>query len=42
LVYMQDTDEGQYLYWVRLTAYLLIVFAILDKNRPSRTRLEKV
>lgn len=34
LVISQDYIEGQtYWYWVRLAAFLLILFAIVDKNR---------
>lgn len=30
-----DTEGRTILYWVRLLAYLLILVAILDKNRPK-------
>ncbi len=30
-----DVEERTLLYWVRLLAYLLILVAILDKNRPK-------
>ena len=30
-------EEHTYVYWVRLTAFILIVFAIIDKNRPRQT-----
>lgn len=30
-----DTEGRTLLYWLRLLAYLLILFAILDKNRPK-------
>ena len=34
LVLWQDFSEGQsYLYWVRFAAFLLILVAIVDKNR---------
>lgn len=29
-------EGGAWNYWVRLVAYLLILVAIIDKNRPSR------
>ena len=32
---MSEPDEHQYIYWIRLVAYLLIVIAIVDKNRPG-------
>ena len=41
LVYSHDSDESHYLYWIRLLAYCLILLAIVDKNRPRRTTLEK-
>jgi hypothetical protein len=31
-------DEHSYLYWVRLAAYLVILVAIIDKNRPSAAK----
>jgi hypothetical protein len=31
----QDYDEHQYTYWVRFIAYLIILLAILDKNRSK-------
>jgi hypothetical protein len=37
LVYAPHADESQYLYWIRLIAYLVILFAVIDKNRPGRT-----
>jgi uncharacterized membrane protein HdeD (DUF308 family) len=37
LSYTHDADESQYLYWVRLLAFGVILAAILDKNRPSRS-----
>ena len=37
LVYAPNADESQYLYWIRLVAYLIILFAVIDKNRPRRT-----
>ena len=40
LVYTHDANESHYLYWIRLLAYLLILVAIIDKNRPRRARLE--
>lgn len=33
-----DTEGRTLLYWVRLLAYLLILAAILDKNRPRPAR----
>jgi hypothetical protein len=34
LALAHDPSEGEtYLYWVRLVAYLLILVAIIDKNR---------
>lgn len=33
LVLTTDTNEHHYVYWVRLAAYILILLAILDKNR---------
>ena len=41
LAFANDANEAHYLYWIRLTAFLLILFAILDKNRPSRARVKK-
>ena len=35
LVLTSDTSEHHYVYWVRLAAYILILFAILDKNRSK-------
>lgn len=29
-------EEHSYLYWVRLAAFLLILLAIADKNRPRK------
>lgn len=29
-------EEHSYLYWVRLAAFLLILVAIADKNRPQK------
>jgi hypothetical protein len=35
---MEDPQgEHYHLYWLRLTAYLLILIAIVDKNRPRST-----
>lgn len=31
-----DPQEHHYLYWVRFAAYLLILYAIIEKNLPSR------
>ncbi len=31
-----DVEEHSYVYWVRLAAFVLILLAIVDKNRPSR------
>jgi hypothetical protein len=37
LTVLDETDEGRtYVYLVRLAAFLLIMAAILDKNRGSR------
>lgn len=33
-----DTEGRTLLYWVRLLAYLMILAAILDKNRPKPER----
>jgi hypothetical protein len=34
LTFSHDPNEGDtYLYWVRLAAYLIILVAIVDKNR---------
>jgi hypothetical protein len=30
-------SEGDYLYWVRLLAFMLILVAILDKNRAPKS-----
>lgn len=30
-------EDNDYVYWVRLAAFVLIVVAIVDKNRPRRT-----
>ena len=30
------TEEHTYIYWIRLIAFVLIVLAIVDKNRPRR------
>lgn len=30
-------ETADYQYWIRLVAFLLILAAILDKNRPRRT-----
>ena len=35
-------EEHNYVYWVRLAAFLLILFAIVDKNRPHRTRASQL
>lgn len=32
----QIEEEHTYLYWVRLAAFLLILLAIADKNRPRK------
>jgi hypothetical protein len=32
----ESGEEHTYLYWVRLIAYLLILAAIVDKNRRNR------
>ncbi len=34
----EPQDEHQHLYWLRLVAYLLILIAIVDKNRPRAGR----
>lgn len=37
LAFARHTDEEHsYLYWVRLVAFLLILAAIADKNRPQK------
>lgn len=30
-------EEHHYIYWVRLAAFVLILLAIVDKNRPRRS-----
>lgn len=35
MVYMGDLSEHHFVYWVRFAAYLVILFAILDKNRSK-------
>ncbi len=32
-------DRLQHLYWVRFIAFLVILLAILDKNRPENSRI---
>jgi hypothetical protein len=32
----QHEERGDYLYWVRLLAFILILLAIVDKNRSQR------
>ncbi len=32
------SEEYSSLYWVRFVAFLLIIIAIVDKNRPKRTK----
>ena len=34
----RDYEENHYAYWVRLGAYLVILVAIIDKNRSRDTR----
>lgn len=38
--FLQDyvAERYAFLYWVRLAAYCLIIIAVLDKNRPRRSR----
>jgi hypothetical protein len=36
LVMATQSAEHNYLYWVRLLAFVLILVAIIDKNRPSK------
>lgn len=37
LAFARHTDEEHsYLYWVRLVAFVLILVAIADKNRPQK------
>jgi hypothetical protein len=31
-----DMEERTYVYWVRLAAFVLILVAIIDKNRPRQ------
>lgn len=31
-----ETEGRTFLYWIRLFAYLMILLAILDKNRPKK------
>lgn len=33
---MDEVDRGDYLYWVRLAAFAIILIAILDKNTANR------
>lgn len=35
LIFVQR-EEHHYIYWIRLAAFVLIVLAIIDKNRPRR------
>jgi hypothetical protein len=35
-LYPDPADRGDYLYWVRLIAFLVILLAIIDKNRSRR------
>jgi hypothetical protein len=32
------TEESIYVYWVRFAAFVLILLAIIDKNRPRRDK----
>jgi Family of unknown function (DUF5985) len=36
LALLNDTEGGDRLYWVRLAAFAMILFAIWDKNRAAR------
>src|SRR5688500_9381322 len=38
MVVWHDPMEHHFLYWLRFAAYLLILFAIVDKNLPWRKR----
>jgi hypothetical protein len=38
----EPQDEHSNLYWLRLAAYLLILIAIIDKNRPRSSMPTKV
>jgi hypothetical protein len=33
-----DVEAHSYVYWVRLAAFVLILLAIVDKNRPNRDK----
>ena len=37
VVAMQWTENTLWIYGMRLVAFLLILYAIIDKNRPSKT-----
>jgi Family of unknown function (DUF5985) len=40
LALMHDQPEGEaYLYWLRLAAYVMILIAIIDKNRYKTPRV---
>ena len=34
-------EEHNYVYWVRLAAFLLILFAVIDKNRPRPVKTDR-
>ena len=34
-------EEHHYIYWVRLAAFVLILVAIVDKNRPRKTGIPR-
>ena len=42
LVIVPRAEEHDYVYWVRLAAFLLILFAIIDKNRPRSAKADRV
>jgi hypothetical protein len=39
---ISKSEETTYVYWVRLAAFVLILLAIVDKNRPRRNKAEPV
>jgi len=36
MIFLDQPSEHHYLYWIRFAGYVLILFAILDKNWPRR------
>ncbi|MEX2176698.1 MAG: DUF5985 family protein [Pirellulaceae bacterium] len=37
MVLVNEPTENHFIYWLRLLAYLIILGAIIDKNRPQST-----